>query len=196
MTAAEVEAANKIKEARKKQKEEKKNAKEQKTDATQKPAETATKKKKKPKQAGLGAGDQLTAEERMNEFLAVAKNLEIKELGSDVDVRESPELETGIKESIVEKEENIDKSNPSAIKSNIIANDSIKAFPIADVDQQSKQCPECGKEFTENRAMKRHHKSFHQGINYSCEQCDYKSKRKDKLTEHIKSKHEGVRLSM
>ena len=64
----EFEAAyNQLADEIKKQKEEKKQSKEQDQAKGAEPA--AVKKKKKPKQTGLGAGDQLTAEERMNEFM-------------------------------------------------------------------------------------------------------------------------------
>lgn len=65
MTTAEIAEANLIKEQRKKEKEQKKAAAAKPETAGK---DTTTKKKKK-KQANLGAGDQLTAEERMNEFM-------------------------------------------------------------------------------------------------------------------------------
>ena len=68
MTRADAEKAQQIKDERKKAKEEKKLLKvldEKTPDSSAAP----NKKKKKTKQQGLNAGDQLTAEERMNEFM-------------------------------------------------------------------------------------------------------------------------------
>ena len=37
--------------------------------------------------------------------------------------------------------------------------------------------------------MKRHIKSIHEVVNFSCESCEFTTTRKDKLREHINSKH-------
>ena len=38
-----------------------------------------------------------------------------------------------------------------------------------------------------------HIKSVHEGVNYFCDQCDFKAAERGKLLRHIKSKHEGVK---
>ena len=42
-------------------------------------------------------------------------------------------------------------------------------------------------------ALKMHKQSKHEGIKYSCEQCDYEATMKANLLRHLKSKHEEVK---
>ena len=56
----------------------------------------------------------------------------------------------------------------------------------------SHQCNECDyKKYIDN--FKQHIKLIHEGVRYSCDQCDYKGTSKSHLTSHVKSIHEGVR---
>ena len=43
--------------------------------------------------------------------------------------------------------------------------------------------------------MTRHIQSKHEGVNYPCNQCDFKSTTQKYLTTHIQSEHEGLKFS-
>ena len=44
-------------------------------------------------------------------------------------------------------------------------------------------------------ALLNHIKSVHQGVKFSCNQCNYKARQKGHLLRHRKSMHEGVKFS-
>ena len=49
--------------------------------------------------------------------------------------------------------------------------------------------PECRKEFSNNGNMVAHYRSVHEGIKYSCNQCDYQATTQGHLHTHIAGKH-------
>ena len=46
-----------------------------------------------------------------------------------------------------------------------------------------------------NRRLIRHVKYVHEGVQYSCDQCDYKETQKSHLQQRVKSFHEKVKYS-
>ena len=131
-------------------------------------------------------------EERMNEFLNVAKNLDIRELAKGIEDGDS----AGVNE---------DGTNIETEKSPIAAD--------YDVEEPSKQesqfkthsksvtkgnkyeCKQCDKAFNDSSNLRRHVKSVHKGVKYACNQCDYQSGYQSNLTDHIQSVHEGVKYA-
>ena len=130
--------------------------------------------------------------ERMDEFLSVIKNLEIKELIKGVESNES-ETENTSDEATAEKSpENFnEKEDVDIVESN---NDTSQQLQInKQISNKSKfQCTQCGKSYSEGTGLRRHIQSVHVGVKYACNQCDYQGTQQSNLYQHIRSKHEGV----
>ena len=119
-------------------------------------------------------GEATFFEERMDEFLAVAKSLEIKEL---------IKAET---ESNYEPEEELEKQTVQRIKEEEIVGVKVKG---------KLECDRCHKTYSSRGALYAHKQSTHSGVLFSCDQCDYEGTLKSSLTKHIQSKHESVRYA-
>ena len=128
-------------------------------------------------------------QERMNEFLNVGMNLEVKELSKDVKfdypniniVEDQQEVKLDRKCSIPEEDVNFD-NNTTVIKDSAKnKNTNGKFF-----------CENCDYETPYNSYMKKHI-SVHEGAKYACDQCDYKATQTSSLRRHIQSKHEGIK---
>ena len=117
---------------------------------------------------------------RMNEFLNVAKSLEVKELNEGV--TENDECVPVIDETFIQ-DSNFDHNR---IRNKEEEHRTLSTFP------HSSQCPECGKQFSRKSKLAEHFQSVHRGVKYPCDQCEYKATVKYNLTKHVKSKHEGV----
>ena len=50
-------------------------------------------------------------------------------------------------------------------------------------------CDQCDYKATEKRSLSRHTKSIHEGVKFPCDQCDFKSTQRGDLLRHIKSRH-------
>ena len=139
-------------------------------------------------------------EERMSEFLMVAKNLEIKELSKGIEINEQT----------VSTEEN----NHNEPENNVADNADIDAQTWANLEHQTKitsrtdkdnaatsiqsthegkkyACSHCDYQAARQSHLKQHIQSKHEGVKYACNQCDYQASRQYNLTTHIQSKHEG-----
>ena len=128
-------------------------------------------------------GEATFYEGRMNEFLNVAKVLEIKELSKDIEMNDEKENQDNEKENSLFQEEPVEEDRGS----------SENTISLINAGSNCTQCPDCGKGFSARFRMITHYRSSHQGISYSCDKCDYKSSRNDHLIQHIKVKHEGKR---
>ena len=102
-------------------------------------------------------------QERMGEFIKVAKDLEVKEMiieGVEIPEEEKDIIEDDIPEDDIEEtlqEENqsqVQRPTPRPARSHL------------STDTKSTKCPECGAEFTANQSMLRHYRSKHEGIKY------------------------------
>ena len=129
-------------------------------------------------------------QERMKEFLDVAKNLEVKELSKGVEVDE----ENKFTDQTTSEDDELQEKTFDSHSSNS-ANQGIEQDrPSSEVDPASRQCPDCGKEFSYNSDLLKHHRAEHQGIRYPCSQCDYIAKFQRNLKRHIESEHQGIRF--
>ena len=137
-------------------------------------------------------------QERMNEFLNVAKNLEIKEISKDVEYddenvsNEEPEIpqnETYAEEE-VEPQTNTLSSNVDSARRELKDNSQLKR-----TSEGRFSCDECESSFKRKNHLTSHIKSKHEGVKYACNQCDYQATQQSNLTVHIKSKHEGVKYA-
>ena len=137
-------------------------------------------------------------QERMNEFLNVAKNLEIKEISKNVEYdclnvinkKEIPVQEENTDD--VELQINIDsEKNASSAKSMEI----IDASLLKRSSDGRFNCDQCKRKFTQKNSLTRHIENIHEGLKYPCHHCDHESKSQGSLTVHIQLKHEGVRYA-
>ena len=136
-------------------------------------------------------------EERMNEFLTVAKNLDIRELGKKVEAGDSSINEENDKEDNDKEEEPmepIQKILPSEDDDN--RNESNQDHDEA-MSKECQQCPkyqcqQCDKVFKEKNSVSRHIQSVHAGVKYGCSQCNQQFTQYGGLKRHVESVHEGV----
>ena len=148
-------------------------------------------------------GEVTFCQDGIDEFLNVAKDLEIKELskaeGDNFVELKPPYISadgTGIKsehglenysnESFETTGNKFNKRNPRTLKCEI---DSLR-------NEEGKfSCNKCESQFTRLGSLQQHVKSIHDGIKYPCGQCEYQATEKSALNKHILSQHEGVTYS-
>ena len=132
-------------------------------------------------------------EERMDELIAVAKSLEIKEFcNAEAEPNDEPEdeiLTTGpgptnenLEEQIIESD-HFTKQPPQERKREVVS--VIGKY----------ECEPCEKTFVVRQGLYKHKKSVHQSVRYACDQCEFKATQKINLTRHIQTKHEGVKYA-
>ena len=128
-------------------------------------------------------GEATFYQERMDEFLAVAKLLEIKQLCNakietndkqdDETLSSDPEASTGVVEEQIDMQE---EQNEYAL------NDKY-------------DCEQCHKTYSCRSSLSKHIKMIHQGVKVACDQCEYQASQKSDLNKHIQTKHEGVKYA-
>ena len=104
--------------------------------------------------------------ERMLEFIKVAKDLEVKEIGNGF-VTENKEENITEETVISDDKKNVKTQQPTEI------NITEPRSKILSESTTSVTCPECGVNYFDKSTMLRHYKSKHECIKYSCSQCDY-----------------------
>jgi len=131
-------------------------------------------------------------EERMDEFLAVAKSLEIKELcnagieeNNEPDERPpcDPETSTENFEEQTVTSEHMRIQQPKERQNRVVT-----------VNGKF-ECDQCDKTYSRKIGLYTHKQSDHQGVKYACDQCDYQSTQQSNLTRHIQSRHEGIKFA-
>ena len=136
-------------------------------------------------------GEATFYEERMDEFLAVAKSLEIKELcNADTRTNDEPEYEPS-------------PSDQGPLTDNFEEQSSDHVIELASQDKEESvayanrkyECKLCNKSYSGWNGLKHHKQSVHQGVKYTCNQCDFQTTAAHHLTTHIQSKHEGVKYA-
>ena len=130
-------------------------------------------------------GEASLNEERMEEFLSVARLLEIKEL-CNAEIETNYEL----------KEEPKQNDPITLMEEQKIASHNLK-IPAQkeqrEVGENNKYvCKQCPKTYSSRGALHSHKKSAHEGVMYPCDTCDYQATQKRDLTRHIQSKHECI----
>ena len=138
-------------------------------------------------------GEATFYEERMDEFLAVAKSLEIKELCNS-----EPE-------SNDEEDDNPAPSVPVTSAEEMGEEMVLSDHLVKQAQQEQRrevvgvndkhECKPCQRIFTNKSGLYHHNRSVHQGVKYACNQCDYQATQQGILTAHIHSKHEGVKYA-
>ena len=138
-------------------------------------------------------GEATFYEERMEEFLAVAKSLEIKELcNADTESNDEPEgypsptdqdTSTALEEEPSVISDNINKQTPQQRQG------SVKRV------NRKPECDQCHKTYSDSSALRHHKQAVHHGIKYACDQCDYQATQRCHLTRHVQNMHEGVKYA-
>ena len=128
-------------------------------------------------------GEATFYEERMDEFLAVAKSLEIKELcnASPGENDESDDEVSPCEPSTSTEylEEEIEEERQRRVIST----------------NGRHECNQCHKTYSGSGALSKHKQTVHKGVKYACDQCDQLFTQQSSLTFHIQSKHEGIRYA-
>ena len=150
-------------------------------------------------------------EERMNEFLTVAKNLDIRELATGIedgdfaDVHEE-DTNTETEQSPIEaydvgKPSNIDideadhgQHEHKTYSKAMTEGNLTRHIQSAHVGVKY-ACNQCNKQFTEQSSLTRHIQSAHEGVKYACNQCDKQYQTQESLTRHFQSVHERVKYA-
>ena len=142
--------------------------------------------------------------ERMNEFINVAKNLDIKEIGKYVVDEEEETGDVKDKQTFDEDNSILSDENPTIDEtefefetilgrtSNQVATNNSSSSVVNDQKKQYK-CQHCTYQAINSGNLKVHVQTKHEGIKYPCQQCDYQATQSSSLQMHIKSKHEGVK---
>merc|ERR1719342_218157 len=134
----------------------------------------------------LYLGEATFHQERMNEFLTVAKSLEIEEIGKESENPENDEKQQFDQTS--ELPANNDEME------NIVENKHInKQRQVRSNNGNVYPCQQCNYKATHLHHLKRHIKSIHYGVNYPCDQCKFKATHPNTLRRHIKSIHDEVK---
>ena len=136
-------------------------------------------------------GEATFFEERINEFLAVAKSLEIKELCN-------AETETNIADDKLLTSDPVisnDNLEEESSRSSHIMNQAPKKKDRRELVRVNGKyaCNQCDYQAIQQVHLKTHIESKHEGVKYACDQCDYQASRQDHLKTHIESKHNGIR---
>ena len=139
-------------------------------------------------------GEATIYQDRINEFMNIAKDLEVKELSKD---DESDE------EFVNSEADNVDKPmHDNQTRSVSSTNDELLDLNIPEYDDsndrkvvansQSYNCQDCEAVFTTKNGLQYHYRSKHEGVTYSCNECEHRALTKFNLRRHQKAKHEGL----
>ena len=147
-------------------------------------------------------GEATFYQERMNELLSVANNLEIKEISKDLHVDEEQQEENERLCSTEDKKAKADlllcapqTSDEDRYTTYLGIRQFIGDSQIQKNTERIFYCNQCQSQFTDNNSLKRHVKSTHEGMRYPCNQCEYKATQQGHLNTHIQSKHDGVKYA-
>ena len=156
----------------------------------------------------LYLGEARFYKDRLSEFFQVAKDLEIKNISTGIEMN----VETAWKVESNEHEMKIvpDEVPPQSFNEKLTGKDGSK-YPCDQCDQlfttQSNLNThvqsahegvkytrnQCDKQYAERSNLTKHIQKQHKGVKYACNQCDYQATRQFNLTTHIQSIHEGVK---
>ena len=156
-------------------------------------------------------------EERMEEFLDVAKLLELKGLSSaglsTPDKPDKPNIPVTLNEKVEEQTVVSDDKMQEPQEKEVVAVSDHRKYKCRECKETfttksnitkhmqicqtyvKYACDQCDYQATQQSILTRHIQSIHDGVKYTCDQCDYKATRKFHLKEHVQAKHEGVRYA-
>ena len=137
-------------------------------------------------------------QDRMNEFLDVAKSLEIKEISKDVECddklrgKENDENEFDEDNIFSTNESSTNASSTNVLEDMVKTQTKVTGYK----DEAGQyQCGKCEKTFSNYQNINRHNKSAHEGLKFPCNNCNQTFTQNAGLQRHIKNIHEGVTFS-
>ena len=144
-------------------------------------------------------GETEISEDRIESFLKLGKEFNIKDLNSSPNTDDVKKESTEVQD-VKENRENYqmkENSKPNydvPIKTSnfeeMIKTSNQKSHSKGDLKPENNNiCPECDKVFASKGNMVEHHKAAHAGIRYSCDICEYKATRKNVLRRHKSNVH-------
>ena len=141
-------------------------------------------------------GEVSLSEERLDEFIAVAESLEIKELLNAV-----PEMNVtpDDKASPSDPETPTAKMEEKTIKIKILELLKEQNFSFDHTTKQDRDtkltCDQCEYQATRKECLTVHIQSKHDGVKYPCGQCEYQATHPSNLTRHVRSIHDGMKYT-
>ena len=152
-------------------------------------------------------GETTFDEERIDEFLDVARSLEIEELCRSITEtncepeeepqKSGPDRQTDSFGQLDIEAQNERKEEVVSMIGKIECEPWWKKFSRSHIQSKHEGimygCNQCDYQASYKSDLAKHIKSIHGGIQYNCGQCPYQATRKVSLKLHIKSKHEGVK---
>lgn len=131
-------------------------------------------------------GETEIPEDRIEPFLKLGKDFNIKDLNSSPNTDDVKEESTEV-QNVKENRENDQMEENSKPNYDVPINTS-NQMPHSK-GENNNICPECDKVFASKGNMVEHHKAAHAGIRYSCDICEYKATRKNVLRRHKSNVH-------
>ena len=134
-------------------------------------------------------------QERMNEFINVAKSLEIKEISKDIEDPNSAPEPQNTKNELSESQEYSEMPENNRMKAGKTKDHpkmNLKGYySIMNLNDESQryQCHLCDKTYADLSPLGRHIKFVHEGVEYPCDQCNRIFTQAGNLSRHIKSAH-------
>ena len=126
----------------------------------------------------------------MNEFINVARSLEIKEISKDIEIPENDQHDNFETQEIDPVNElPATETIPKQISKGIPH----KSRQLNKNNENKYPCDECNYKAKFPSHLRQHVKSIHEGVKYPCIQCNYKATVPSALSQHVKSIHEGVK---
>ena len=150
-------------------------------------------------------GEAKILSDRVNDFLTVAKDLEVEELCQRIKGQDLTEVKKESKEDNIEEEyeiedmDEMDSDQPNKRKDEI-RKPKERTHQRKDVeknnspDNSTHKCSDCSKEYSSPSGLYYHRNSAHKNINFNCNLCDFKATRKEYLNSHIAKLHQDFTL--
>ena len=133
-------------------------------------------------------------QERLSEFLNVAKDLKIYGIENSTDSIDELDMQV---DKLKSEEDIVDSSKDARCKdalSEMLPLDSEKLFNPKDPQKRKAQCPTCLKVYNNKTKLKIHYENKHEGVRWPCNQCDKQFGEKSILHKHMRAVHGGVRF--
>ena len=139
-------------------------------------------------------------QERMHEFINVARSLEIKEISKDIEIIENEQSENYEQQiNNIEIPDNEQHVNNEEQEDELLEIRSESAKMGSNISCQPKQleknngnkypCDQCNFKAIDQSSLRLHIMSIHDGAKYPCDKCNYKATQKNRLQLHKSIRH-------
>ena len=130
---------------------------------------------------------------RMNEFLNVARSLEIKELSKDIEYENEDISQVQEKTEYVQYDYiKINEDEDNKYVRNVMEKSKYTETKVSSYQNENSQfsCDNCGKKFAYKQSLLRHVQAVHNGVKFQCDLCDASYSQVNNLKNHKKYNHE------